>query len=347
MTSKMMRALCVGLVALGLLLTSSCGIGGVGGSGKMTIKAYMADSAGLFVGNDVGVLGVPVGKVTAIEPMGDKVQVTLEVSKDQPIPASAGAVVVARSVATDRYVELTPVYHSGAKMADGATIPESRTQTPVDFDEVLAALNRFATGIGGSKTTTDAVRNFIDQGDKALGGRGPLLNQAIHSLSQGINGLATQRGNAASTLTALDNLVGTIANNKGTVNQFIRQVSTASQILSSERVNFRTALRSLTSAVTVVAKFAVDNRAELVKLLGGSSKLLKTVLAKQDALKEILRVFPLALQNIEKAGAGRNRLPVRIDPLILDPLGGVLQTICAQLPANLCNIIDGISPGAN
>ena len=92
--------------------------------GTMTVTALMADSAGLFVGNDVGVLGVPVGKVTSIKPEGTHVRVTMSIDSDQPVPADAGAVVVARSVATDRYVELTPVYHSGPRMKDGAVIPE-------------------------------------------------------------------------------------------------------------------------------------------------------------------------------------------------------------------------------
>jgi phospholipid/cholesterol/gamma-HCH transport system substrate-binding protein len=131
------------------------------------------------------------------------------------------------------------------------------------------------------------------------------------------------------------------------VNQFVRQVSAASSILASERVNFRTALRSLSQAVTVVADFAVTNRAQLVKLLGGSSKLMKTILAKQDALKEILRVMPLALQNLQRTATASGRVPVRVDPLVLDPLGGVLQSICGQLPGNLCDILDGISLGAN
>ncbi|GAB2988372.1 MCE family protein [Nocardioides montaniterrae] len=340
----MMRILCACLIGMGLMLTTSCGIGG---GGTITVKAYMADAAGLFVGNDVGILGVPVGKVTAIKPMGDKVEVSLQINSDQKIPAGAHALVIARSVATDRYVELAPIYHGGAQMADGDTIPLDHTQTPVDFDEVLHALNRFATGIGGSKDATGAIRAFINQGDKALSGRGPLLNQTIHSLSEGINGLATQRGNAAATLTSLDKLVGTIAANKGTVNTFIRQVSSASQLLASERKNFRSALRSLTQAVTVVAQFSVDNRAEIVKALGGSSKLMKTILAKQNALREVLHVMPLALQNIQRAhDASGRRLPVRIDPLILDPLGGVLQSVCGQLPGNLCNILDGISLGA-
>src|SRR5689334_12832883 len=105
-----------------VVVTVLFGVGGCAPSfgGKMKITALMKDSAGLFVGNDVGILGVPVGTVTAIKPDGDHVRVTMEIDKDQAVPADAGAVVVARSVATDRYVELTPVYHSGPRMKGGA-----------------------------------------------------------------------------------------------------------------------------------------------------------------------------------------------------------------------------------
>ncbi|MCL2542024.1 MAG: MCE family protein [Nocardioidaceae bacterium] len=346
MTSKMMRTICAAVVAVALLLaTSSCSLTG----GKsMTVTAYLSDSAGLFVGNDVGVLGVPVGKITSIKPVGRQVAVTMQVDTDQPVPADAHALVIARSVATDRYVELSPVYRSGPRMTDGTVIPMSRTETPVDFDQVLSSLNRFATGIGGSKNATQAIKRFIDAGTKALNGRGPLLNQTIHSLADGTNGLAAQRGNVSATLTALDKLVGTIANNQGTAKRFIQQVTRASSILSDERFNFRTMLRSLTKAVRTVARFAVDNRAQIVKTLGGSTKLMRTVLSRQGNLEEILRVLPLALQNLQLArDKTGTRLPVRIDPLVLDPLGGILQNLCNQLPANLCSILDGTDPGAN
>ena len=38
-----------------------------------TISADFSDSAGLFVGNDVGVRGVKIGRVTKIEPKGEGV----------------------------------------------------------------------------------------------------------------------------------------------------------------------------------------------------------------------------------------------------------------------------------
>jgi phospholipid/cholesterol/gamma-HCH transport system substrate-binding protein len=102
------------IVSLALAMALAFGLSGCSPllGDKMKVTALMADSAGLFVGNDVGILGVPVGTVTSIKPEGTHVRVTMSVDSDHPIPADAGAVVVARSVATDRYVELTPVYHS-------------------------------------------------------------------------------------------------------------------------------------------------------------------------------------------------------------------------------------------
>ena len=348
-TRRLARGGAAVVAALAVSLTSACGV--VGGSEKMTIKAEFVDSAGLFVGNDVGILGVNVGEITAIEPDGDKVIVTMEIDGDQPVPAEAGAVVVARSVATDRYVELTPVYREGPKMADNAVIPHmsadgttERTMAPVDFDEVLETLNEFATGIGGNAETTKAIQNFIDAGTTALQGRGPLLNQTIHSLSDGVDGIANQRENIAATLKSLDVLLTTIASNEQTARTFIRQVSEASQLLAGERENFRQALRALDKAVTTVAQFAVDNRQSIVDTLDGSTTLMNTVLSKQDQLTEILRVMPLALQNIEMIKG--NRLPVRIDPLILDPLGGILQQVCQNVLGPLCNLINGTNPGS-
>ena len=179
--TRLLRLLLVGVL---VFLTTGCIPDAVRGD-KITVTAYFTDSAGVFVGNDVGVLGVPVGKITDIEPEGDRVKVTLEINADQPVPADAGAVVVARSVATDRYVELTPVYDGGAKLQDGAEIAADRTASPVDFDQVLEAINEFATGIAGSKKTTKAVKRFIDSGAAALEGTGGLANRSIRGAGPG------------------------------------------------------------------------------------------------------------------------------------------------------------------
>ena len=88
--------------------------------------------------------------------------VDLEITDDDvKLPADANAAVVARSVATDRYVELTPVYDGGAELEDGATIPVERTVTPVDFDKVLASLDKLATGLVDNPRATNSLQDLV------------------------------------------------------------------------------------------------------------------------------------------------------------------------------------------
>lgn len=331
-----LRRMLVGLVGMSMLVVSGCGV--ISGGDDLEVVAYLEDSAGLFEGNDVGILGVTVGSITEIEPEGDRVKVTMSVDSGHKVPADAGAVVVARSVATDRYIELTPVYDGGPEMADGTEIPLERTKTPVDFDDVLGALNEFATGIGGNAETAKAVRKFINQGTAALQGKGSLLNQAIHSLAESTDGIHAQKDNIAATLQSLDVLLAAIAEDEATAREFIQQVSTATELLADERQNFRRALRSLDRAVTAVAEFAVDNRESIIEALDGSTELMETVLAKEEELAQILRVMPLALQNIQRA-APDGRLQVIVNPLKFFPAGDLLIELCQGMPDVVCGII--------
>ena len=313
-------------------------------SHKTKVVADFSDSAGLFVGNDVGVLGVSVGKITKIEPEGDHVAVTMEVDEDQPIPAGAAAAIVSRSVATDRYVELTPVYTGGPKMQSGTVIPIDRTREPVEFDKVLSSLGDFARGISGSKQDKDAVRKFLAAQAKGVKGRGKLINQSIHSLADASNGISAQRGQATSTLVALDKLTGTLASNQKTVREFVDQVSAASSLLSSERTNFRAALRAATKSIRVVAKFAHKNRKEVKHAIDNANYTMRTVLKHKAGTAEILRDLPLTLQNLQRILRPDGRLAVRLDITGLLPvLGPVLESLCEGPLNSACTLV-GLDP---
>lgn len=325
------------VLALGsVLATTGCSV--LDHEGSLTLHAYLDDSAGLFEGNDVGILGVPVGSITAIEPAGESVRVTMEVDGDHEVPADAGAVVVVRSVATDRYLELTPVHRDGPTMSDGDEIPLERTRTPVEFDEALGALEEFATGIADSQQTTRALQRFIDAGAGALQGKGALLNQAVRSLGRGVNSVHGQREDIAATLGSLDQLLAAVAEDERVVRDFIDQVSRASDLLADERQNFRRALRSLNRAVTIVAEFAVKNRKSLESTLSGTSQLMRTVIEKERELTEVLRTMPLALQNVQRAETG-GRVNVVIHPAKFFPGGDLMIRLCEMLPDPVCGLI--------
>ena len=74
----------------------------------ISVTAQFDSAAGLYEGNTVAVLGMPVGKVTRITPKGGYVEVEFTVDKDVQVPADAQAVTISNSILTDRQIELTP-----------------------------------------------------------------------------------------------------------------------------------------------------------------------------------------------------------------------------------------------
>src|SRR3954466_2544797 len=100
-----------------------------------TATAYFTKTVHLYSGSDVVILGVKVGKVRTVDPVGDKVKVTFEYDASQKVPADAHAIIVEPTIVADRVVQLAPAYGGGAVLADHATIPTERTGIPVELDE--------------------------------------------------------------------------------------------------------------------------------------------------------------------------------------------------------------------
>src|SRR4051794_14862146 len=78
----------IGIVTIIALVIASVLIFAVSGSGgffwqRYSLKTVFADIAGLKEGAPVRVAGVEIGSVTKLDFVGDKVEVTMEVSKDQ------------------------------------------------------------------------------------------------------------------------------------------------------------------------------------------------------------------------------------------------------------------------
>lgn len=70
--------------------------------------AYFANSNGLFPGDEVRVLGVPVGKIDTIEPQPQRVKVSFWFDSTVQVPADVKAVILSPSLVTWRAIALMP-----------------------------------------------------------------------------------------------------------------------------------------------------------------------------------------------------------------------------------------------
>lgn len=158
--------------------------------GRTNVVGYFANSTGIYNGDDVVILGVPVGKVEKIEPLPDRVKITFWYKDKYKVPADAKAVVLSPSLVTPRSIQLTPAYTGGAVMHAGAVIPQERTAVPVEWDDFRQQLEKLTqvlqpTTAGGTST----LGAFINTAADNLRGQGPDIRDTIIKLSQAISAL--------------------------------------------------------------------------------------------------------------------------------------------------------------
>ena len=324
--------------AIALVLVASIGAVFLLSSGSSTtIHARFTSATGIYPGNNVDVLGWPVGRVTSVTPHGTYVEVTLKVDGDVRVPENAGAQIVPPSVISDRYVQLSPVYDGGPTIRDGAVIPLSRTQSAVEYADLVRSLDRLVAALGPTaKDPGGVVGRAVHVAAENFGGNGERLRTAISNLAD-LTGTLTDNGdNLSAIVQNLDRLATALADNDSLVGRFDSDLATASQQLAAEGPNISQALQALNVAIGKVGAFVHDNRAALTADVHGLADVTDSLLVHQRELIETLDVLPLAVDDIGRAVSADHYLRVRSNSRTNPLPSPVLQQLCQQLPLPLC-----------
>ncbi|HEV2786439.1 MAG TPA: MlaD family protein [Solirubrobacteraceae bacterium] len=140
------------------------------------IKAAFRDTSGINAGSPVRIAGVDVGEVTNVEhtrPGASSATVTFSISdKGRPIYADATAKIRPRIFLEGNFfVEVAPGTARARELDEGDTIPAARTGSPVQFDQVLAALR--------SDTRNDLRQVFVELGKAQDAGGAEAFNRSL------------------------------------------------------------------------------------------------------------------------------------------------------------------------
>jgi phospholipid/cholesterol/gamma-HCH transport system substrate-binding protein len=266
------------------------------------VTAYFTQSVGVYAGTEVRILGVPVGRVDTVHPRGTDVEVRLRVQSDVDVPADARAVVVAPSVVSDRYVQLTPAYTGGATLADGATIPTSRTATPVELDELYESINRLTASLGpNGANATGALSDLLDTSARNLDGNGQALGDLIRDLGGATGTLAGTGDDFFATIDNLQKFTAMLRANDEQVRTAERQLASVSAFLADDRDDLGAALHELATALAQVQQFIAANRAAIKSNVDKLATITQVLVRQRASLAEALDTIPLALQNVLNA----------------------------------------------
>ena len=267
--------------------------------GTKQIVAYFGEAVGVYAGSDVRVLGVPVGTITSVDPQGTRVRVGITIDRGVDVPAGALAAVVAPSVVSDRYVQLSPAYSGGGKMADGDEIPVDRTATPVELDQLYESLNRLATALGpNGANRAGALSDLLDTGAANLDGNGRALGTSIAELGKATRTLSGSQGDLFDTIGNLERFTAMLRASDDQVRKAESQLRGVAGFLADDRQELAAALNELATALLQVRDFIRDNRGRLKSNVDKLASITETLLGQRASLEEALDVAPLALTNV-------------------------------------------------
>lgn len=264
-----------------------------------TVTANFPRAVSIFVGSDVRVLGVNVGKVLAVTPEGASVRVDMEYDGEIDLPADAQAVIVTPTLVSDRFVQLTPVYTDGPAMDDGAEIALPDTAVPVELDRIYASLRDLTVTLGPNGVNADGtLNNLVEAGAEALDGQGRRANEMLRNLAEAASTFDNSGGDLFATVTQLADFTTTLSENDGLVRAFIEDLAGVSQQLSDERVQLQRTLAAVADAVGTVEGFVRDNRDALVTDVRKLSRVVRNIASERDSLDTALTVAPTAIGNL-------------------------------------------------
>jgi virulence factor Mce-like protein len=281
------------------------------------LTAYFTKTVGLYKGADVRILGIPVGEVTSVEPVGDSVKVELRYEAKYKVPANAQAVIVSQTLVADRYVQLTPVYKTGAVLADKATLGTNRTAVPVEVDEVGGNLNELSKALGPQGANapgadgTGSLSRLLQVGAANLNGQGEDIRQTIADASKALSTLSTDRGDVADTIRNLRIITDAMKANDQQIKSFSTHLNGVSGQLAGEKEELSAALNTLAPTLRNVQSFVKDNRTELAGNVRQLAQITGVLVKEKDSLAEILTAGPLAVNNLARA---------------YDPISGTIHT---------------------
>ncbi|MDP3894496.1 MCE family protein [Nocardioides sp.] len=340
--------------AIVLTLVAAAVIVMFGNGDRKYLTVTFPRTVSVYEGSDVRVLGVAVGQIESVTPRGTGVEVRMSYDGDVDIPADAQAVIVAPSIVGDRFVQLTPVYSGGEVLADDAVL-QAQGGTPLELDEIYASLDSLTVALGPDGANKEgALSALLRTTAENFGGQGETFNQTIRDFGKFSRTLDNNKEELFGAAEELQGFIGTLAENDDTVRDFNQSLAQVSDMLAGERDELSASLRNLAVAMSEVTTFVKENRDLLGKNIKGLNRVSKVLVKQRDAVDEILKVAPLALNNLgltynpqagtldTRANMGNTIHELENNPELL--LCGIVAQ--ADKSGEACNLIGQLFPRA-
>jgi phospholipid/cholesterol/gamma-HCH transport system substrate-binding protein len=288
---------------------------------------------------DVRISGISVGKVVGIslDRRTGRTRAVMQIDSNfVPRPADTRAILRAKTLLGETYIELSPGSRTGPKLRDGATIPRVQTAPTVQLDQILSTFD---------PATRRAFQVWMQQYGTALTNRGENLNAALAELypfATNVDAvLAVLRRDSASTTTLLrdtGSVFSALSRSPAELQGFIRNSNATFAATAAQAA-------SLAATVRAFPPFLIQTRATINRLARFAHATKPLV----DELRPAAVQLSPALQGLVKLSPELRSLFVDIGPLTAASRAGIPaleQFLTATVPllARLKPYLGGVVP---
>ncbi|MFT4201203.1 MAG: MlaD family protein [Gordonia sp. (in: high G+C Gram-positive bacteria)] len=283
------------------------------------LTAYFDSVAGLYHGNDVAVLGMPVGRITKIEPEGKRVKVRFTVDKGIAIPKDATAAIVNTSIVTTRHIELSPAYSEGEKLKGGDTV--KNTKAPVEIAELFDSVDKLMNAFGGDSKGSGPLSEFLGLADGITADNGQRFAEAVTQMSKA-GKLASDNGDSLVQLIKMINELSTkLVSNYPKMRKFSSSVTDVAATLDRQSPGLVAAMGDLNQMLRNTTEMLANNSGNISVSTAKLAALAENLGDYSRQVVETVDLGPLLFQNLsnsisEEQGAWRAQ--VFLDKSLVD-----------------------------
>ncbi|MBF9069275.1 MCE family protein [Streptacidiphilus fuscans] len=226
----------------------------------------MTDSVGneMHLGADVKLRGVVIGQVRQITADGQGARLTLAIDPTRmaQIPANVSAQMLPTTLFGERYVDLVaPADASATALADDTTIPQDRSASAVELEQVFSNLMPLLTAVQPQKlaATLNAVAD-------ALSGRGTELGSTLRQLDSYLHTLDPQLPALVDDVQQLVQVSATYNQAAPDLVQALTEFTRTSSTIAQEQSQLDTLYGTTTATSAQLTSWLQANRQNLISL---------------------------------------------------------------------------------
>lgn len=253
-----------GLLAIAMLALNSGSI--IQHFTTSSYQANFSDAGGLASGDSVVVGGLTMGQVNSVTLQGGHVHVTFSLDHGGTLGNATGATISTATLLGTKELEVDPA--GTGTLAPGSTIPESRTQSPYNLDQILSTL----TNKTGAINTTE-VANAFNTISTTLQNTPAPLKSALSGVQRLSQTIASRDDELTSLLSSASNVTGLLATRSQQIGVLIQDGNSLMETLYERRAAIQQLLVNVTQVTDQIKGLATDNQQKI----GGALSQLQSV----------------------------------------------------------------------